>query len=187
MNPSNDPNQVCILWHPADRSPADALVRALTKRGLSVMPAASFHTVFAAACRCAKSAQRVVIVLDERDSLSCVDRVLDGLERFAPSAICWEYHAGMNPPIVPLVREMSAQLGHAGAVLAPDPSPNLSPKASDGKLRLVGEEDQSGEARGAQVQVSVPKSGQISSRDILDADELDALLAGEIGKGRDGK
>lgn len=185
------PKQVCILWHAAERSPADALVRALINRGLAVTLATSKHAVFAAACQCDQSANRVVIVLDDRESLVGVDRVLDGLERFGPGVICWEHCPGANPPMVPVVRtvEPKAQVqqdqqDHADHVPGRD-----IPAA---KLRLVNEnetnENQSTANKPAvKLLRPIPKGGTISSSDVLDADELDALLAGEMGEGRRGK
>lgn len=181
------PTQVCILWHAAERSPADALVRALINRGLAVTLATSKHAVFAAACQCDQSANRVVIVLDDRDSLVGVDRVLDGLERFGPGVICWEHCPGANPPMVPVVRtvvpkpKVQVQQDQAGHV--PHVPGRDIPAA---KLRLVSENEST-----ANKPVKLPrpmsKGGIISSSDVLNADELDALLAGEMGEGRRGK
>ncbi len=183
------PNQVCLLWHGADETPSDALIRVLDKRGFSVMPSASVHTIFAAACRCVKSAKRVVIVLDDRESLVGVDRLLDALDRFAPSVICWEHCQDANPPMVPVVR--------VGPSISSEPAPPTKRTTTgaqpgtqpDAQLRLVGE-DEGGAQRSA---VSLAESccqknpmnqGPINARDVLDADELDALLAGELGEDR---
>lgn len=179
---STDPKQVCILWHPADRSPADALIRALSKRGLAVTLASGKHAAFAAACRCEKTAKRVVIVLDDRDSLVGVDRVLDGLERFGPGVICWEHIEGANPPMVPVVRTQVP----AGVVQSePDAMPEQ--KTESNTLRLVGNGGSSSEKPKVTLPRAVSKTGTISSSDVLNADELDALLAGEMGEGRRGK
>lgn len=186
MTPPADPNQVCILWHPADSPPADSLIRALTKRGLSVMPAASIHTVFASACRCSKTAKRAVIVLDGRESLSGVDRVLDGLERFSPAVICWEHQPGANPPMVPVVRAVAIEVQSEPKSTESDPV--VGRKSAGSKLRLVGEDD----LKDRKPKVSIPTTpsnggGTISSMDVLNADELDALLAGELGDEPRGK
>jgi hypothetical protein len=175
----NDPEQVCILWHSAEKPPAETLIRALSHRGLAVMPTESLHTVFAAACRCSKSSKRVVIVLEDQDSLVGVDRVLDGLERFSPSVIFWEHREGMNPPMVPVVRTMTQSNGGSQSQI--ESIDEGSP--STGKLRLVNDED----TLGRKQSVGISKDGPINTRDVLDADELDALLAGEMGKGPRGK
>ncbi len=179
------PTQVCILWHAAERSPADALVRALINRGLSVTLATSKHAVFAAACQCDQSANRVVIVLDERESLVGVDRVLDGLERFGPGVICWEHCPGANPPMVPVVRTVVPKPKVQVQQVCADPVPGRDIPAA--KLRLVNENESIANKPPVKLLRPIPKGGTISSSDVLDADELDALLAGEMGEGRRGK
>lgn len=188
---SDTPQQVCILWHHPEDSPTSQLLKVLSNRGFAVSPASSMHQAFAGACSSAKSAHRVVLVLDDQSRLVGVERVLDGLERFAPEVICWEHKIGENPPMVPVVREGVAQtsvpapISDSGSRMAQSsrssvPTPN--------KLRLVGEETEPAPvAPQAQTpKISLPKraSGALSSSDVLDADELNALLAGEFGKGR---
>jgi len=191
MNPSHDPipadsHQICILWHPVERSPTDALIGALSKRGLSVTLATSKHAAFAAACSSAKVANRVVVVLDDRDSLDGVDRVLDGLERYGPSVICWEHCVGANPPMIPIVRTPVPK-AVVEAVVEPESGSGVSKSSTSASstLRLVGDNDQT--SRPTVTLPKVSKGGQISSSDVLNADELDALLAGEMGQGRRGK
>ncbi|MGV6814198.1 MAG: hypothetical protein ACWA5W_04205, partial [Phycisphaerales bacterium] len=82
----------------------DRVIKAMIKRGFGVTCVQSQHAAFGSACRCAKDARRVVLVLDEPKKLMGVDRVLDGLERFAPSVICWEHESKANPPMRPIVR-----------------------------------------------------------------------------------
>ena len=177
MTTNTDPSQICILWHASTDSPSASLIRVLARRGFSVIETTSGHTAFAAACRCLESARRVVLVLDGREQLHQVDRVLDAIERFAPSLICWEHRSGANPPMVPIVRNRS--------VIEESPtSPSTTTNRPSGQrgqrsLRLVGKED-----LGAS---DAPKHGPINARDVLDADELDALLAGELGDDRPGK
>lgn len=184
MNPSQDPSQdlsrtpsrVCILWHPPAQAPSASLIRALSSRGLCVMPTASPHTALAGACRCAKTAERVVLVLDSRDELSQLERVCSAIDRFAPSVICWVHHPGANPPMVPLVRHAEPR--------AQTPAPSV--QCVQRPLRLVGEPQVPGEEDQKPKQSAI-KTTSISARDVLDADELDALLAGEMSKGRRGK
>jgi len=176
---ATDPDQVCMLWHRADRSPAQSLIRVLKKRGFAVAPVSSMHAVFAAACRYAKTARRVVIVLDDRASLIGVDRVLDGLDRFSPGVICWEYVADANPPMLPVVRISSPKAGDT----RPETSGVQDNNRAQTKLRLVqqkGAEEMKPATRG-------PANAPMRASDVLNADELDALLAGEVGESRRGK
>ncbi len=177
---ADDHDQVCILWHRAEGSPAaspsESLIRVLKKRGFAVAPVSSKHAVFAAACRYAKTARRVVIVLDDRALLVGVDRVLDGLDRFSPGVICWEYVAEANPPMVPVVRMSSP---NAGQTRPKEPVVQDEERAPT-KLRLVQE------ASGPETP-SVQPNAPMRASDVLNADELDALLAGEIGESRRGK
>jgi len=180
-HPENAPEQVCLLWHAPDANPSDSLVRALTNRGLCVMPTASRHSVFAAACQYAKSARRVVIVLDGRETLGGVDRVLDALDRFSPGVICWEHCPGSNPPMVPVVRETGQALAQSSPVVSKPASGSRS-----ASLRLVGEGDRE-QDQPKRASVSIPSASPgrtISSSDVLDADELNALLSGEMGMDR---
>tara|TARA_R110002072_G_scaffold150953_8_gene299979 strand:- start:524 stop:1123 length:600 start_codon:yes stop_codon:yes gene_type:complete len=185
---ATDHDQVCILWHRADGSPAatpsESLIRVLKKRGFAVAPVSSKHAVFAAACRYAKTARRVVIVLDDRASLVGVDRVLDGLDRFSPGVICWEYVADANPPMVPVVR-MSSPIAGDPRPKEPAAQPDAQPvvkveENTPTKLRLVQE------ASGPEAP-SVQPNAPMRASDVLNADELDALLAGEVGESRRGK
>ena len=161
------------------------------------MPTSSMHTVFGSACRCAKVSKRVVIVLDERESLVGVDRVLDGLERFGPSVICWEHKEGANPPMVPFVRTVpQAYVSPEAPVAQREPSVQSEPinlpissqptpgQPTPSELRLVGEAKEPVPAKPIVTAQSNKSSGPITSSDVLNADELDALLAGELGKGR---
>lgn len=174
--------QICILWHSSEATPSDQLLAVLDTRGFSISPTTSMHQAFAGACSSSKSARRVVLVLDDRKALVGVDRVLDGLERFAPDVICWEHRVGQNPPMVPVVRvEVARQTTHS---VEP-----VSSKAATNKLRLVCDESDSVQESVKAPKISLPKkkSGALSSSDVLDADELDALLAGEFSEGRRGK
>lgn len=195
MTRSQTQDQICILWHPAGHPSSAALIGALSRRGLSVTLASSAHRVFASACSAQGFAKRVVIVLDKRDELTQVDRVIEGLERFGPGVLCWEHQEGANPPMIPIVRSVSKpvvskQSTTTVLIGALQSRFTKAPSA----LRLVGDEPDSDEvpspARAVPIQTPAksPKtSGSISSRDVLDADELNALLAGEMGEGRRGK
>jgi hypothetical protein len=176
---SQAPSQVCILWHAPAKEPSASLIRALSTRGLAVMPTSSPHTALAGACQAAKSAKRVVLVLDHRELLAELDRVLLALDRFAPSVICWEHRHDANPPMVPLVRftepEDDAEI----------PSHGPAKHRAEQPLRLVGETQ--GQQEELRSKIPTAKITPLSARDVLDADELDALLAGEMSEGRRGK
>jgi hypothetical protein len=175
---SQAPSQVCILWHAPAKEPSASLVSALSSRGLAVMPTSSPHTALAGACQAAKAAKRVVLVLDHRESLAELDRVLLALDRFAPSVICWEHRHGANPPMVPLVRPIEPE------DKAEMPTHRPAKQRIEQPLRLVGETKGQQEER---PKTPTTKSTPLSARDVLDADELDALLAGEMSEGRRGK
>lgn len=175
-------DQVCVLWHPESGSPSPALVKVMGKRGFSIAPVSSQHLAFAAMCKYAKSSRRVVLVLDARGELVGVDRVLDAMERFAPSAICWQHTEGANPPIIPLVRTERKQ-----AEPVKERTDSHTAGQSDPELRLVGKEQAQEKPSANQIikptVLSTP-SQPLNTRDVLDADELDALLAGELGDER---
>ena len=152
--------------------------------------------MFAAACKSDKSADRVVVVLDDRESLIDVDRVLDALERFGPGVICWEHCEGANPPMVPFVRTVVEQPEVQAEPELTETVPGRN--IASPKLRLISNEqsnNQSNTESGAKSGLhtptvslpNLPKNGTISSCDVLNADELDALLSGEMGEGRRGK
>ncbi len=181
-------SQVCVLWHAPGTSPAPELLGALGNKGLRVTLADNEHAAFAAACRCDGVAARTILVLDERSPLTGVDRVLSALARFAPGVICWAYREGANPPMVPLVHPTRRKQGAVAPSVPvrntpPAPlrlvgeaaaSPPPAPEASRAKRALAGQSGQSGH-QGHQ-------GHEVMARDVLDADELDALLAGEMGQ-----
>jgi hypothetical protein len=173
---SLDDAQVCVVWHPADREPAPELLRALRNKGMQLIDANDPHLAFSAACHAAKSAKRVVLVLDGRESLPNVEAIVGALPRFSPRVLCWAHEPGANPPLVPLVQPVKPAPPKQ-SVPAPSPVSDRKPvsnpetKSEESKLRLV---------REAEPVAQKPKQ-PLSARDVLDADELDALLAGEAG------
>ncbi len=198
--PKHDPfsdAQACIVWHPADRAPAPELLRALANKGLALIDADDPHTAFAAACSVAQTARRTILVLEASDQLSDIDCVCSALERFAPSVLCWAHHPGANPPLVPLVQPKASTPQRPKPARATEPA--VASKGTPATpLRLVGRREESPEPTHTkthdkthgQEQAQQPKAPQVqhakqaaplSSRDVLDADELDALLAGELG------
>lgn len=171
--------QVCIVWHPGDRPPTPALLRALRNKGMTLIDADDPHTAFASVRVAARVARRAILVLDTREALHDCDRVLGALERFAPAVICWAYVPGANPPLVPLVQPKKGI----------SPPPPRTAGVSAAPLRLVGrpqnsESPESDDLRPEPVKpTGVPRPIQpLNARDVLDPDELDALLASEIGQ-----
>lgn len=188
-SPKHDPlkdAQACIVWHPADRAPAPSLLRALQNKGMTIVGADDAHAAFAVAQHASTRAKRVVVVLDTRDELADVDRVIASIERFTPTVLCWAHEPGANPPLVPLVQPNKK----------PKPAPvvpvSSSKPTTPAPLRLVGHEPQPERRPEINPETTVktaatpsPKpatpAAPLSARDVLDADELDALLAGELG------
>jgi len=176
----SEPTRVCILWHAPGAEFNRVLIQAMKKRGFAVTCVSSQHAVIAAACSLAKSAKRVVLVLDSRDELVGVDRVLDALERFSPTTICWEHQPQANPPMVPVVRTVIEQS-------KPEPDPQQAEQivrsTRDTKpvdLRLV-PEPVSQDANKPKALKPTGSGGTLRSSDVLNDDELNALLAGELG------
>lgn len=181
-SPKHDPlndAQACIVWHPADRAPAPGLLKALRNKGMLIIDAEDAHTAFAAANRVSQSAKRTVIVLDTKDELHDVERTISAIERFLPRVLCWAHEPGANPPLVPLVQP-------AASTPRREPAPVSAPH-QPAPLRLVGqdsddpEERETHQTREPETAVKTAPSAPLSARDVLDADELDALLAGELG------
>lgn len=179
-SPKHDPlntDQTCVVWHPSDRAPSRTLLRALGNKSMTIIGADDVHAAFAAAQRVSANTKRTIVVLDTREELHDVDRLLSALERFLPQALCWSHEPGANPPLVPLVQPKM-------------PTPTLGVQATSHKpapLRLVGQETQPEDPRSSEHHEQTTPSpspkpaAPLSARDVLDADELDALLAGEIG------
>lgn len=181
-SPKHDPlndAQACIVWHPADRAPTPGLLKALRNKGMLIIDADDAHTAFAAANRVAQSARRTVIVLDTRDELHDVERTISAIERFLPRVLCWAHQPGANPPLVPLVQPAASK-----PTREPTPTPARQHPVP---LRLVGrdgdpqEETETRQQQEPTAAVKTAPRAPLSARDVLDADELDALLAGELG------
>ena len=190
--PVGCPPRVCVLWHTPNSGGGegasqgksarlDRVIEAMTKRGFGVTCVQSQHAAFGSACRCAKDAKRVVLVLDEPETLVGVDRVLDGLERFAPSVICWEHESNANPPMRPVVRmteEKSSVKQDRISDDSLDQNQGLASPEKPVELRLVSDQPNQENP----VSRPQPVSGPLRASDVLNADELDALLAGEMSE-----
>lgn len=187
--PKHDPligAQICVVWHPSDRDSSPDLQRALVNKGMSLIDADDAHTAFAAVSTASRDAKRTILVLDTRETLHDVDRVLGALERFAPQVLCWAHTPGANPPLVPLVQPSPGKQAGNNTEDKRENPPSIGSDRPQAPLRLVGQSapEQSEEPGAAPVSVkqsqAAPRTQTLSARDVLDADELDALLAGEM-------
>jgi hypothetical protein len=152
-----------------DHPPYAGLVSELSKRNMQVVPCSDPHEAFARVCNDSRMGNKSILVFDGVESSGYSERLAAAMERFAPSAVCWNHLPGANPPIQPVVGPLG---GAISAAIEPEkaPAPVVVKKApvEAPKLRLTEEP------------VEGPKPAQMSTRDVLDADELDALLASEL-------
>jgi hypothetical protein len=187
--PQNDPlsgAQACIVWHPSHRAPSRTLLRALGNKGLTIIAADDVHAAIASAQRASRSADRTIVVLDTLPELHDVDRLVSSIERFLPRALCWSHEPGANPPLVPLVQPKKRTptpsmpaTHHKPAPLklvGQDPEPDVGP----GRMPSNDQGTQP-HADPTPMSQSPKPAPTLSARDVLDAEELDALLASEVG------
>lgn len=139
------------------------------------------HESFARVCNDAQQGHSSILVLDGDAPRSMGERLIDAMERFAPQAVCWEHTPGANPPICPVV-------GTLGGAIDRAIEPSASDLESRREMSAPTNPDVGGPApalRLAPAPEQAPKptsGGQVSAKDVLNADELDALLAGEMPK-----
>ncbi len=154
----------CVVWHQSGAQSAASLVRALSSRGLRVETSGSAHEVLAIGCaeqqRADEGRGGVIVVLDgggrELDEQS---RVLSAMERFCPLARVWVYEEGANPPLRGFV-DKTKKVATSG----PEREARVSEKtesASRPALRIAG---------------SNGSGSTLKASDVLDQDELAALL-----------
>ena len=152
------------MWHHRGVESPGALLRALSSRGLGsergVETSGSGHEVLAIGCREQQKGRGLIVVLDGGGAeLREQGRVIEGMERFCPSALVWVYEEGANPPLRGFVEK------HESVI--PDPAGSVSPKEVGRKaeqppvLRLAGTNG---------------SSNVLRASDVLDQDELRALL-----------
>lgn len=102
----------------------------------------------------------LIVVLDAGDpELPDQSRVLESLERFAPSALVWIYQEGANPPLRGLVQKETKAESKSGIQDQPD-STQLA--ESRPPLRLAGTNETCKQP--------------LRASDVLEQDELSALL-----------
>ena len=149
-----------MVWRPGTTEPSAALSSALIKRDLRVQTTDSRHEALAVACVAHRKGEALVVVLDRADDLHQRERTLESIERFAPGALVWVFDERANPPL----RAFVPQAAPAPRPAAPPPRPASAGGPRSGPkppgLRLTGSEP----------------DGPISSADVLNQDELDALL-----------
>ena len=169
--------RLCVVLHPQGENPDSGLVRALGRRDMQVVACDDAHESFARVCNDAKTGRSCILVLDGEEPRSMGDRLMDAMERFAPAGVCWEHAPGANPPIRPVVGTLGGAIDRAiEPAPAPEPvepAPFIEPAGPSPALRLAPAPEQS------------PKpspGGHVSAKDVLNADELDALLASELPK-----
>ncbi|MBL4590527.1 MAG: hypothetical protein JKY96_01065 [Phycisphaerales bacterium] len=177
-NESGSTRRLCVVLHAEGKSADSGLVRALKKRNMQVLESANPHEVFARICNDERGGRKPILVLDGDGPRSLGDRLIDAMERFTPAAVCWNHLPGANPPIQPVVGPLGAAIDAAATPAVEEQAPISVPErvvaGPAPKLRLT--EPQVGQAR----------RSPVSATDVLDADELDALLAQEMPKKNDG-
>lgn len=138
---------------------------------MQVVPSDDPHEAFARICNDSRLGRKSILVLAGEDPRQLGERLMDAMERFAPEAVCWEHVPGANPPIQPVVGTLGSAIDHA---IEPTPTSRPEPRPAH---------DPAPALRLAPAPAQAPRaSGNVSSKDVLNADELDALLAGEMPK-----
>jgi len=170
------------VWHRCGVESSAALLKALASRGLGglrgVETSGSGHEVLAMGCReQQKGAGGLVVVLDGGgQGLDQQDRVVEGIERFCPSALVWVYEEGANPPLRGFV-------GTGGTVRAAIQAVSESESGSKSGSGPNGNANGSvgGSVGGPALRLSgvnggVKSGSGLRASDVLDRDELAALL-----------
>ncbi len=152
----------------------ETLVRALSKRNLQVVACDDPHESFARICNDARAGNRSILVFSGDQARGYSEQIVGAMERFAPSAVCWNHLPGANPPIQPLVGPLG---GAIEAAMKPEPKPERIPEQ---KPEASGESVSAPKLRLTASPQGAPKQAPMSAKDVLDADELDALLASEV-------
>ncbi len=144
-----------MVWRPLGSPRSDALIGALSKRDFRVQTTDSRHEALAIAAVAHRKHEALVLVMDRAPEIARRDRTLEAIERFAPGALLWVYDESANPPLRAFVEHQTKPAPRAPSVQTPPPRRGAPPG-----LRLTGSD----------------RDEPVSSADILDQDELDALL-----------
>lgn len=163
-----DRTRRCVVWHHAGESSSEALLTALSSRGLRVETSGSGHEVLGIACaqqqRIDTGGMGLILVLDMAGldgGLEDQDRVLEAMERFCPSGLVWVYEEGANPPLRGFVEKVEAKGVPTERSVDPVRAP-ATRKVEPPVLRLAGRDESQKEP--------------LRASDVLDQDELAALL-----------
>jgi hypothetical protein len=161
--------RLCVVLCAEGQEPYAGLVRELSKRNMQVVPCSDPHEAFSRVCNDARLGNKSILVFDGADASQQSERLADAMERFAPSAVCWNHLPGANPPIQPVVGPLGGAIRDAMLPQEPAPSPVIKKAPVQApQLRLTHEPS------------GTPQPAPMSTSDVLDADELDALLASEL-------
>lgn len=142
------------MLHAKGREPQTVLLTSLKKRGLDVRATKSVHTALATLALAHREHESCVLVLSEPKNIPTLARLIESVERFAPRSLVWAFELGATPPLGPYAAAPKPSP-------APEPTPRPAPPRSNQppNLRLTGD-----------------APTEPTSADILDPDELDALL-----------
>ncbi|MEM9372596.1 MAG: hypothetical protein AAGA55_03050 [Planctomycetota bacterium] len=202
----------CVVWtQPGAGMPAK-LMRVLRARGLEPVALDSGYVVLARLCLAERSEPGELAVgprslLIKADAPE-PGRVLSAMERFAPSARVWIYEPGSNPPLrshvlSPMVvdadksgrtvphqphgpDEPVPSAGTTAPVSPPAERPCAVGPASVAELKLTAPERSESQrppaGHGRDAGSESGRAQTVTSRDVLDDEELEMLLAGERGR-----
>ncbi|MFK7758625.1 MAG: hypothetical protein AB8C13_01620 [Phycisphaerales bacterium] len=200
----------CVVWHHPGVSVHQSLIGALSSRGLRVETSDSGHEVLAIACavqqQLQESARGLIVVLDRsgRD-LEDLSRVIESMDRYAPSGLVWEFDPSANPPLSGFVRTgaervqavsqkddaeigIKIQFNSSSPKLNPAEGPVL--KLSGGQINSVNGSGTTGSGvTGSGVTGSGitgsgivgPGINPVQTSDVLNQEELSALLKPDEG------
>jgi hypothetical protein len=163
----------CVVWVDGPGGVPSALEAVLVKRGLTPVRVGSGHGALAELCMAERAGVRSALILC---GVGEADRVLAGVERFAPSAVVWVFDAGANPPLRALVVKKEEKVGPAKSPERTNGAARAPRAETDPLMRLVRE---NGLKNGVPTADRVVRERAVSARDILDDAELEMLLAGE--------
>lgn len=164
----------CVVWVDGPGGVPSALERVLVSRGLQPVQVRSGHGALAELCLTERAGVRSALILC---GVGEADRVLAGVERFAPSAVVWVFEAGANPPLRAVVGRKKEKVEPAkAATQRENAASEVNRNGVDPLMRLVRE---NGLKSGRPAADPVMRERAVSARDILDDAELEMLLAGE--------
>lgn len=135
------------------------LLTSLTRRGLDVSTTRSVHRTLAQLAHAQRAGESCVLVLSEPKRIPSLARLTESVERFAPRTLLWSFQLGATPPLGPY------------AAAKPEPAPEPAPEPHRTERGPSQRPNQPPSLRFTGSSPSAPTSAEI-----LDPDELDALL-----------